>query len=295
MIDNSQKKSKLTLAAAMFIFGTIGIYRRNIPLSSGMLALVRGTIGTLFLILFVSIKGMRPSLKAIKANLLLLSLSGILIGYNWILLFESYQYTSVAIATLCYYMAPIFVMLVSPIFLKESLTLKKITCIAVALSGMILISGVLKVGFSDISELKGIILGLGAALFYAIVIILNKKIKEISAYDKTIMQLGTATVVLLPYTFLTETISKTAFTPFVVLMLFIVGIVNTGIAYALYFGSMKNLKAQTIALFSYIDPVVAIILSAVLLRERMGIGEIVGAILVLSATIISEIPEKSNF
>lgn len=295
MIDNSQKKSKLTLAAAMLIFGTIGIYRRNIPLSSGMLALVRGTIGTLFLILFVSIKGMRPSLKAIKANLLLLSLSGILIGYNWILLFESYQYTSVAIATLCYYMAPIFVMLVSPIFLKESLTLKKITCIAVALSGMILISGVLKVGFSDISELKGIILGLGAALFYAIVIILNKKIKEISAYDKTIMQLGTATVVLLPYTFLTETISKTAFTPFVVLMLFIVGIVNTGIAYALYFGSMKNLKAQTIALFSYIDPVVAIILSAVLLRERMGIGEIVGAILVLSATIISEILEKSNF
>ncbi|NLW42081.1 MAG: DMT family transporter [Tissierellia bacterium] len=163
------------------------------------------------------------------------------------------------------------------------------------MSGMIHISGVLKVGFSDISELKGIILRLGAVLFYAIVIILNKKIKEISAYDKTIMQLGTATVVLLPYTFLTETISKTAFTPFVVLMLFIVGIVNTGIAYALYFGSMKNLKAQTFALFSYIDPVVAIILSAVLLRERMGIGEIVGAILVLSATIISEIPEKSNF
>lgn len=295
MINSSEKKSKLTLIAAMFIFGTIGIFRRYIPLPSAMLAMARGLIGTIFLLLYVLIKGMRPSMKAIKSNLLLLCVSGVLIGFNWILLFESYQYTPVATATLCYYMAPIIVILVSPIFLKESLTLKKVACIVIALIGMILVSGVLRVGFSGISELKGIILGLAAAVFYASVIILNKKIRDISAYDKTIMQLGTATLVLLPYTFLTEQISSTAFTPLVVFMLLIVGIVHTGIAYVLYFGSMKDLKAQIVALFSYIDPVVAIILSALLLHESMGIPETVGAVLVLCATMISEMPDKKEF
>lgn len=294
MIDNSQKRSKLALTIAMSIFGTIGVFRRNIPMSSAMLALARGLIATIFLFVFVSIKGTRPSLNAIKANLLILCVSGMLIGYNWILLFESYQYTSVATATLCYYMAPIFVMLVSPIFLKESVTLKKITCIFLAIIGMILISGVFKVGFRDISELKGIILGLAAALFYAIVIILNKKIKGISAYDKTIMQLATAALVLFPYILFTEEISMSVFTPFTISMIVIVGILHTGIAYVLYFASMKNLKAQTIAIFSYIDPVVAIILSALLLGEKMGIAEALGAVLILCATMISEMSDKNK-
>lgn len=294
MIDNSQKRSKLALTIAMSIFGTIGVFRRNIPMSSAMLALARGLIATIFLFVFVSIKGTRPSLNAIKANLLILCVSGMLIGYNWILLFESYQYTSVATATLCYYMAPIFVMLVSPIFLKESVTLKKITCIFLAIIGMILISGVFKVGFRDISELKGIIFGLAAALFYAIVIILNKKIKGISAYDKTIMQLATAALVLFPYILFTEEISMSVFTPFTISMIVIVGILHTGIAYVLYFASMKNLKAQTIAIFSYIDPVVAIILSALLLGEKMGIAEALGAVLILCATMISEMSDKNK-
>lgn len=293
-MSKMEKQSKLALIFSMCIFGTIGIFRRYIPLPSGFLAMSRGFIGMLFLVGFVIIKGDKISWSAIGKNLKAILLSGAMIGFNWILLFESYQYTSVATATLCYYMAPVFVILMSPILLKEKLTWKKLICIFVTLIGMVFVSGVLESGFSGIGELKGILLGLGAAVLYASVIILNKKIKDISAYDKTIMQLGTAAVVLIPYAFWVEDISGITFSGISIVMLLVVGIIHTGIAYAMYFGSMKDLKAQTVALFSYIDPIVAIILSAVILHEGMSLVELIGAILVLGATMVSELPEKTG-
>ena len=286
--NNSEFQSKLTLILAMVIFGTIGIFRKYIPLPSSVIAMARGFIGMLFLLLVVLVKRERPSVEAIKANLFMLILSGVALGFNWILLFEAYQYTTVATATLCYYMAPILVIMVSPILFGERLNKKKILCVIVALLGMVLVSGVLQSGVSQIAELRGILLGLGAAVLYASVILLNKRIKDISAYDKTILQLGVAAIVLLPYTFITENMGALTLTPLMLVMLIVVGVIHTGVAYALYFGSMKNLKAQTVALYSYIDPIVAIILSALFLHEDMGILEVVGACMVLGATMISE-------
>ena len=219
-------------------------------------------------------------------------ISGAFIGLNWVLLFESYRYTSVAVATLCYYMAPIFVMMVSPFLLKEKLTAKKILCVLAALLGMVFVSGILDGGISDISELKGVLFGLGAAALYASVVLMNQKLRKVPTYDKTIMQLAVAAAVLIPYIFVAENFSGVTLTPLIVVMLFIVGVVHTGIAYALYFGSMNDLKAQTVALFSYIDPIVAIILSALFLKEPMTIYSGIGAVLVLGATMISELPEK---
>ena len=275
---------------AMSIFGTIGIFRRYIPLPSSVLALARGTIGTIFLLfLLLVIKRQRLSAEAISRNFKFLVISGALIGFNWILLFEAYQYTTVATATLCYYMAPVLVIMASPFFFREKLTPLKAVCVAVALLGMVLVSGVLQSGFGGLQELRGVLLGLSAALLYAIVVILNKFIHQISAYDKTIMQLGTAALVVMPYTLLTEDLTAITFTPFAVIMLLMVGIVHTGIAYALYFGSMDGLKAQTIALFSYIDPVVAILLSAALLHEDIGLWGALGAVMILGSTLVSEI------
>lgn len=287
-----EKNAKASLILAMVIFGTIGIFRKYIPLSSGIVAFVRGVLGVAFLLVFIKLKNIRMDKESIKKHMKILLISGAFIGLNWVLLFESYRYTSVAVATLCYYMAPIFVMIVSPFLLKEKMTAKKAVCVAVALIGMVFVSGVLDGGISDISELKGILFGLGAAALYASVIMMNQKLREVPTYDKTIMQLGTAAAVLIPYLLFTEDFSKVVLTPLIIIMLMIVGVVHTGIAYALYFGSMNNLKAQTVALFSYIDPIVAIILSALFLKEPMTIYSAIGAVLVLGATMISELPEK---
>lgn len=291
---SEETKALIQLIIAMAIWGSIGIFRRYIPLSSSLLALTRGIIGTLFLILMISFKKEKLNLAAIKKNMLLLILSGAFIGFNWILLFESYNYTSVATATLCYYMAPIIVIVVSPFLLKEPLTKKKVFCVITALTGMVFVSGVLQTGISNVSEFTGIFFGLAAAVLYGSVVLLNKKITDISAYDKTIVQLGSAAIVLLPYTLLTEDLSKISFTTNTLGFLLLVGVVHTGIAYALYFGSLPKLKAQTAALFSYLDPIIAILLSAVLLKENIGLSGYLGAVLVLGATIISELPEKKN-
>lgn len=287
----SQNKARFTMILAMLIFGTIGIARRYIPLPSSILALVRGTIGSIFLLIVVFCSGKKVSLKAIKANLVLLVVSGAFIGANWILLFEAYRYTSVATATLCYYLAPVFVILTAPLILKEKMTVRKLICAAIALMGMVFVSGVIGTGL-NLSEMKGILFGIGAAILYACVVLMNQKIKNIGAYDKTIMQLGTAAITLLPYTLLTEDFSGIVLTKETVMLVLVVGILHTGIAYALYFGSMSSLSAQTVALFSYIDPVMAILLSALVLREPMGITGALGAVMILGSTLVSEIQIK---
>ncbi len=281
------------LASAMTIFGTVGIFRKFIALPSYVIVMTRGFVGALFLFLFVRLKGNRFSAADIRRNLWLLLISGAAMGFNWILLFEAYNYTTVATATLCYYMAPTFIILASPLVLRERLTLRKIVCVVVSLTGMVLVSGVLNAGFAA-SELRGVALGLGAAALYATVVLLNKQLHGIGAYDKTVMQLLAAAVVILPYLLLTGGFSGLSCSPLGLLMLAVVCLVHTGFCYALYFGSMDGLPAQTFALFSYIDPVVAVLLSALLLNEPLTPLTGIGAVLVLGAAVLGELPEKGN-
>lgn len=283
-----QKKANLALIGSMIIFGTIGIFRRYIPLPSGLIACARGLIGMLFLLLYTRIKGIRPDSDALRRNGRKLFASGLFLGFNWILLFEAYRYTSVAVATLCYYMAPILIILVSPLLFREKLTGWKLLCVAAALVGMVLVSGITQPGGRGSNQGLGIALGLGAAVLYAGVVLINKKIEGVAPYDKTIVQLGTAAVTILPYTLISERAAPGAFSVLTVLCLLLVGIVHTGVAYALYFGAVTDVKAQTAAILSYLDPVVAILLSALLLGETLTLHGLIGAVLVLGAAFLSE-------
>ena len=284
-----ETQSKLKLIASLCIFGTISLFVRNIALGSGMIALSRGLLGTIFLLLYLALRKQKLDLPAIRENLWILLLSGGVMGLNWALLFEAYRYTTVATATLCYYMQPVFLTLAAPFVLGEKLSLKKGLCVLAALCGMVLISGVVGGGLPQARELTGIALGLGAALFYACVIICNKKLKNIGAFDKTIVQLLSAALVMIPYCALTgETVTAETFQPVSLLCLLVLGMFHTGFAYALYFGSMKALRAQTIAIFSYIDPVIAIVISVTILQEPFSVLSAIGSVLILGAACISE-------
>lgn len=276
-------KARLGLIAAMVIFGSIGIFRRYIPLPSGMIGACRGVIGAAFLLAVSLARGQKPRWSAIRPNLWKLLFSGAAMGFNWILLFEAYRYTSVATATLCYYMAPVFVLLASPFLLGEKLTLRKLLCALAAVLGVVLVSGVGEAG-----SLRGILLGLGAAVLYATVVLMNKTFSGVSTEDRTMLQLFSAGAVLVPYTLLAENTTGVALGGTSIIMLLVVGAVHTGLAYWLYFGALKALPAQTAALYSYIDPIVAILLSALLLGEALTPLGILGAVLVLGATLISE-------
>ena len=282
---------KLKILISMAIFGTVGIFVRFIPMASAAIAFCRGVLGCAFLLILMALTGKKPNLGDIKRNGWILALSGAAIGINWILLFEAYRYTTVAIATICYYLAPAFVTLGSPL-VGEKLSGKKLGCIGVALVGMVFVSGVLQANQSG--NFLGVLLGLGAAVFYASVILMNKKISPISAYDKTLCQLGAASLVIAPYLLLTGGMDFSQMTGLGWGMLLVVGIVHTGIAYALYFGGIRDVNAQTAAILSYLDPVLSILLSAWILRERLDVFSVIGAVLILGSALYSELPNRKK-
>lgn len=287
---NAVIRAKRDLIFSVSVFGTIGIFVRWIGLPSSVIALVRGAVGAAFLLLLARFRHAPIDRAALRRRWQLLLLSAAMMSFNWITLFEAYRYTTVATATLCYYMAPIFVTLISPVLLKERLTGRKLLCVFLALAGMVFVSGVPQSGLPGPSEAKGILLALCSAALYAGVILINKYLAGVPAYDRTLLQLACAAAVMIPYILLTEDLSAMSVTPLGAVLLLIVAVFHTGWCYALYFGSMTVLSAQTVALFSYIDPIVAILLSALLLREPLGWSGILGAALVLGSTLVSELP-----
>ena len=285
-------KYKSGLILSMLIFGTIGVLRRNIGLGSAALAMLRGYIGGACLIIYMLLRGSRPYFAVLKRNIWKLLISGAFIGLNWMMLFEAYNHTSVATATLCYYMAPVIVMLLSPVVLKERLTKKQLICALAAVAGMVPVSGVLSVDGFAASEIKGVLLGLAAAALYGCVILMNKRITDVSAMDRTVVQLFAAAMVVTPYVFAAEGFSFAEIAGRDLIFVLTAGIIHTGAAYAMYFGSMTRLPARTVALLSYIDPVFAVVLSATVLGEAMSPIGWVGAAVVLGAMAVSELPEK---
>ena len=281
-----ENTAKLLMAAAMFIFGTIAPFVRNISVSSGELALYRATLASLLVGGFLLVTKQRLQLASIKKELLLLLLSGAAMGINWILLFEAYKYTTVSVATLSYYFAPVIVMAVCPIIFKEKLSAKQIICFVMATAGLVLITGTAGGGNSD---LIGIAFGLGAAVFYATVMLLNKFIKGVTGIHRTFIQFIAAIIVLLPYVALSSgfTLGELSLTGWGALL--IVGLIHTGITYCMYFSALKELPGQKVAILSYIDPLVAVLVS-LLLNETMTVPQIIGGVLILGFTLLSELP-----
>ncbi len=282
------KNSKITLIFAMLIFGSIGLFVRNINLPSTQIALARGIIGSIFILLISYVTKKKISWKSIKNNLVLLLISGAAIGVNWIFLFEAYKYTTIANATLSYYFAPVFITFLSPFVLKEKLTFQKVLCTIAAMVGMFFIVGI-GTGSSEMNHVLGIGFGLAAAVLYASIVLMNKFIKNLTGIETTLMQLSIASIVLLPYILATETLKYTNIDIKSLILMICVGIINTGLAYLLYFSSIPKLNAQTLAVYSYIDPISAIILSSIFLREKMTLLQVIGGILILGSTLLSEL------
>lgn len=279
--------AKAMLIASMVIFGTIGLFTRNIAVSSGELALYRAVMAAVVIGGYLLVTRQKIDFKAIKKELPLLLFSGAAMGINWILLFEAYKYTTISSATLSYYFAPVIVTVVCPFLFREKLTPKQLVCFVMSTVGLILIIGVENIGESG-TGFVGILFGLGAAVFYATVIILNKFIKNVTGIHRTFLQFIAAIIVLLPYVMYTSGVSLGNLDKTGWICLLIVGLVHTGITYCMYFSALKDLKGQEAAILSYIDPLVAVLASVFLLGESMTLLQLVGGILVLGFAIWNE-------
>lgn len=290
---NTQTNTRRALAlfiGAMLIYGSIGVFRRHIPLSSAALACARGAIGGLFLWGFAALTRGTLRLGVEKKSIPPLALAGLVLGVNWMLLFEAYRYTTIAIATLCYAMQPVILIALSPLVFGEAITLKKAACVAVAVAGMALVAGIGGSAPISAADAKGIALGLGGALLYAVVVILNKKIHVPDMYGKTTVELLAAACTLFPYVLLTAggEGSGAALGAGAIALVALLGVLHTGIAYAMYFSSLYELRAQSAAMLSYIEPVAALLLSIFLLHEPFSAAQLAGAALIIGAAAAHE-------
>ena len=276
---------------SMAIFGTIGLFVRFIPLSSGEIALIRAVLAFLLVGGYLLIKRQKISFKNSKKEFVLLLLSGAAMGFNWIFLFEAYKYTTVSAATLSYYFAPVIVMVLSPFLFKEKLTAKKIICFIFSTLGLVMITGIGNLG-GESNHLKGIVFGLFAACLYAAVMILNKLIKGLSGIERTFLQFASAIAVLLPYVLVTDEIKVFTLEASGIINLLAIGLIHTGLAYILYFSTLKEMEGQQVAIISYIDPLVAVLVSVFVLKEEITAVQLIGGALILCFTLLNEIKLK---
>lgn len=288
-------KSKFRIIISMLIWGTIGVFVREISLSSLEIAFFRALIGSVFLGSVSLITKVKIEREILKKNLWFLIFSGIALGINWILLFQAMKYTTISNAILSYYFAPVFIIIFSAILFKEKIASRNAFYLMVSIIGLFLIMKsndmIIIEGYNHI---KGILYGLGGAVIYAVIVILNKSIKGLSGIHTTLVQLAIATLALVPFVVGNDSSQISSLDTRAWIFIITLGIVHTGIAYFLYFSSIKNVKGKTVALLSYLDPIMAITISFLFLGESMNIFQIIGGILILSASYFSERPGKTT-
>ena len=278
------------LIAAMTVFGTLGLFVRHIPVSSGELALYRAILAAAMLGGYFLATKQKIDVKSLGRELVLLLVSGGAMGFNWILLFEAYKYTTVSVATLSYYFAPVIVTALCPLLFREKMGAKQWICFAMSTLGIVLITGIGDLGSGN--HLKGILFGLGAAAFYATVILLNKFIKGVAGIQRTFLQFLAAIAVLMPYVLASGGMDLSVLDGTGWGNLLIVGMIHTGVTYCLYFSALKELPGQEAAILSYIDPLVAVLISVFVLGESMTVLQIIGGVLILGFTLWNEVGHK---
>ncbi|MCR5089220.1 MAG: DMT family transporter [Oscillospiraceae bacterium] len=285
--ENGMTKLKLEYLLLMCTYGCLGPVVRGISLPTIVIVCGRAVISAVTLFLVLIVTG-RKHLKKCRGFLLPMMISGVFLAVDWIGLFGSYRYTTIATATLCYYVVPVLVILGAAAFLGEKLTARKLICSAVAFAGMVFVSGAAESGLPTFAEIKGVLLALLGALGYAAVILINRKYPEGDPLSRTFLQLCTAAVIMSAYVLRTTDLNTWSVDLKGILLLLFLGVVMTGFAYVLYFRLIVRISAQSVAFFSYADPVVAVLISVFLLREPFSVFTMAGAVMIIGAAIVVE-------
>ncbi len=289
--ESSVQKPFSKFILSLLLFGSNGVVASQIALASTEITFLRALIGSLLLLGIFFWKKERFSFQRYPKDAVCLLLSGVSMGASWLFLYEAYQQIGVSTTILLHYTAPAMVLLLSPLFFQERLTLRKCLGLTVVLLGVFCINGqAAEMGKSG----WGLLCAVLSAVLYVVMVISNKKAEQVGGLENTVLQMIFAFLVVAVFFLLrgkpllfsipVESI------PFVLLL----GIVNGGTANYLYFSSIGRLPVQTVAVCSYLDPLTAVLLSAMLLGEPMGALQLLGAICILGGAIFAELSERER-
>lgn len=278
-------KAFLKYIFALLIFGSNGIVASFIDLSCQNIVLIRTLIGSILLFAIFFISGGKLTFYKHKKQFLFFIVSGIAMGTSWIFLYEAYARIGVSIASLLYYCGPVIVMALSPFLFKEKLTANKIIGFLSVIIGIIFIN---VNAFDGKEDMFGITCGLLYAVMYAFMVICNKKAKNIVGLENSVLQLTSAFITVVIFVGLTQGYNI-QITTSSIFPIFILGLLNTGIGCYFYFSAIGKLKVQTVAICGYLEPLSAVLLSAIFLKEKMLPLQIIGTMLIIGGAMIGEL------
>lgn len=266
------------------LFGFNGVAASYLVFSSTQIVLLRTLIGSLTLVALFLIGGGKFTFPRKKGQSLFLVLSGIAMGTSWMFLYEAYDRIGVSIGTLLYYCGPVIVMMTSPVFFRERLTAGALTGFLTVLVGVFLINGGAVYGGMD---LVGLVCGLLSAVTYAVMVICNKKARDISGLENPTLQLIVSFLTVAVFVAVRGELGM-RITAGDLLPIAVLGILGTGIGCYLYFSSIGKLPVQTVAVFGYLELVSAVVFAAVFLKESMHPLQWIGGALIVGGAVLGE-------
>lgn len=282
------KTSYLKYIFALLLFGSNGIVASLIHLSSYEIVLLRTLIGSLLLIAIFFIAREKLTFYKYKTQSIFLAVSGIAMGTSWIFLYEAYDEIGVSLASLAYYCGPVIVMILSPILFRERLTKRKVCSFLVVLVGIFLVNGT---AFENGVSVWGLACGLLSAVCYSLMVMFNKKAKDITGLENSMLQLFVAFLTVAVFVGIKQGYRMQIDTQSIIPIL-VLGLLNTGIGCYFYFSSIGKLPVQTVAICGYLEPLSAVVFSVIFLKETMLPIQIIGAVLIIGGAMLGEYRKK---
>lgn len=176
---------------------------------------------------------------------------------------------------------PLFTALFSALALSERLRPLQLAGLAVGITGVAL---AVDLGTSDLhgSSLTGALAAVGAGCCYGIAFVyIKRNLTGVPPLVAATGQLTAGAILLAPVALATSIIEGISLTPSRVAAVALLGVVGTGIAFALNYRVIGELGATRASLVTYLVPVVAVIVGVVVLSEPFEWRLVVGAALTI--------------
>lgn len=281
----------LKMTLAMAIFGSIGFFTVNTGIPSEELVFVRCICATLFLGGMWFFTGNYKVEKWSRREVFQTMICGVFLVLNWVFLFKAFEEMSISVAISIYNLAPIFVLILGSLFLKEKMSIGAIIAVVICFVGSVFIIGMKQ--FTSLTVLfnSGFIWAIFSAICYAMTMFIGKGITQLSAYAMTFIQTTVGIVMLFPIMNFDVFHGLTGWNWFYILG---TGLIHTGFVYYLFFDSLRHLPTIVVSALVFVDPVVAILLDIVVLDFRPTVWQTLGIFLIFGGIIYTLVkPNKS--
>ena len=281
----------LQMTIAMAIFGSIGFFTIKTGIPAVELVFVRCICATVFLGSLWLISGLHKVEVWQKREVVQTIVCGIFLVLNWVFLFKAFEVMSITVTITLYNLAPIFVLIISSLFLKEKLTLTSLLAIVTCFLGSLLIIGIQNVNSLSDFVSSGFGWAILSAICFAMTMLLGKGIKQLSAYAMTFVQTSIGILMLFPFMDFSVFIGLSQSNWFYIIG---TGLIHTGFVYYLFFNSLRKLSTVVISALVFVDPVVAILLDTILLDFKPTILQSLGILLVFGGIVYTIVGQEKE-